>query len=99
MYLILTALAAIVTTIIWYSKAPDDTYKLSNLCFIYWGATLMWLVDHVIVYLTEGGQFFEITLGATLLGISVVLLGLLIWVILLLVRDPKGVLNKILPTK
>ena len=28
MWLIITALAAIITTLIWYVKAPDDKYKL-----------------------------------------------------------------------
>ena len=97
MFLIITAFAAIVTTIIWYINAPKEKYKLSTLSFIYWGATLMWLVDHVIACLTEGGEFFEITLDATLLGITVVLAGLLAWIIILFV--PKGVFNKILHTK
>ncbi|HZJ75803.1 MAG TPA: hypothetical protein VFD25_04360, partial [Clostridia bacterium] len=87
MFLIITAFAAMVTTIIWYINAPEDRYKLSTLSFIYWGATLMWLVDHVIAYLTEGGDFFEITLDATLLGITVVLVGLLAWIIILFVKD------------
>ena len=94
MFLIITAFAAMVTTIIWYINAPEDRYKLSTLSFIYWGATLMWLLDHVIAYLTEGGEFFEITLDATLLGITVVLVGLLAWIIILFVKDPKGVLIK-----
>ena len=96
MYFIITAFAAIVTTIIWYVNAPEDKYKLSVLCFIYWGATLMWLVDHIIAYMNEGGEFFEITLDATLLGITVVLCGLLAWVIILLIKYPKGIFKKIL---
>ena len=99
MFFIITALAAIVTTIIWYVNAPEDKYKLSKLCFIFWGASLMWLVDHVMAYLTEGGEFFEITLDATLLGIMVVLFGLLMWMIMLLVSDPKRVFNKLLQSK
>lgn len=96
MFFIITALAAIVATIVWYSKAPEDKYKLNVLCFIYWGATLMWFIDHVMAYLMEGGEFFEITLDATLLGITVVICGLLAWMIMLLIRDPKGVFKKIL---
>ncbi len=99
MYFIITAVAALATTIIWYVNAPEDKYKLSTLCFIYWGATLMWFVDHVMAYLTEGGEFFEITLDATLLGVTVVLFGLLVWIIMLLVRDPKGVFNKLFQSK
>ena len=96
MYFIITAIAAIVSTIIWYVNAPNDKYKLSTLCFIFWGATLMWLVDHVMAYLMEGGEFFEISTDATLLGVNVVLLGLLLWIIVLLVKDPKGVFTRLL---
>jgi peptidoglycan biosynthesis protein MviN/MurJ (putative lipid II flippase) len=96
MWLILTALAAIITTVIWYVKAPQDKYKLGLLSLTFWGATLMWLVDHVMAYLTEGGEFFEVSLDATLLGVSVIVLALFAWVIVLLVSDPKGVLQKAL---
>ena len=99
MYFIITALAAVVTTIIWYVNAPEDKYKLSILCFIYWGATLMWFVDHVMAYLSEGGEFFDITLDATLLGITVVICGLLAWTMILLIKDPKGVFKKLLQPK
>ncbi|MFA6308805.1 MAG: hypothetical protein WC677_03550 [Clostridia bacterium] len=99
MFFIITALAAIVTTIIWYVHAPEDKYNLSTLCFIYWGATLMWFVDHVIAFVNEGGEFFEINLDATMLGITVVILGLLVWLVMLLARDPKGVFNKLLRSK
>lgn len=89
MYFIITAFAAIVTTMIWY-KISEDKYQLSTLCFMYWGATLMWLVDHLIAYFTEGGAFFEITMDATLLGITVVLCGLFLWVILAFVKKITG---------
>lgn len=96
MWLIMTALAAIITTAIWYIKAPNDKYKLGLLSWIFWGATLMWLVDHVMAYLMEGGEFFEVNLDAALLGISVIIIALLIWEMVLLVSDPKGVFKKVL---
>jgi len=96
MWLIMTALAAVITTVIWYVKAPEDKYKLGLLSFIFWGATLMWVIDHVMAYLVEGGEFFEINLDATLLGISVIIIGLFVWMIVLLVSDPKGVLKRVL---
>jgi hypothetical protein len=96
MWLIMTALAAIISTIIWYIKSPGDKYKLGLLSFIFWGATLMWFVDHVMAYLTEGGEFFDISLDATLLGITVIILALLVWMIVLLVSDPKGVFKRVL---
>ncbi|MCK9557509.1 MAG: hypothetical protein M0R50_05655 [Candidatus Cloacimonetes bacterium] len=96
MYFIMTAFAAVTATIVWYVNAPEDKYKLGLLSFIFWGATLMWFVDHVMAYRTEGGEFFEITLDAALLGVSVILLGLLAWIIALLISDPKGVFSKLL---
>jgi len=96
MYFIMTAFAAVTATIVWYVNAPEDKYKLGLLSFIFWGATLMWFVDHVMAYLTEGGDFFEITLDAALLGVSVILLGLLAWITALLISDPKGVFSKLL---
>lgn len=96
MWLIMTALAAVITTAIWYIRTPGDKYKLGLLSLIFWGATLMWLVDHVMAYLTEGGKFFEISLDATMLGLSVIILALLVWLVVLLVSDPKGVLRRAL---
>jgi len=96
MWLIMTALAAVITTAIWYVKAPEDKYKLGLLALFFWGATLMWFVDHLIAYLTERGEFFEINPDATLLGLSVIILALVVWGIVLLVSDPKGVLKRVL---
>jgi hypothetical protein len=96
MWLIMTALAAVIATAIWYIKAPEDKYKLGLLSLFFWGATLMWLVDHVIAYVTEGGEFFEINLDATLLGVAVIVFALFVWETVLLVSDPKGVLKKVL---
>jgi peptidoglycan biosynthesis protein MviN/MurJ (putative lipid II flippase) len=96
MWLIMTALAAIIVTAIWYTRAPEDKYKLGLLSLFFWGATLMWLVDHVIAYITEGGEFFEINLDATLLGVAVIVFALFVWEIVLLVSDPKGALKKAL---
>jgi len=96
MWLIITALAAVITTAIWYAKAPDDKYKLGLLSLFFWGATLMWLVDHIMAYVTEGGEFFEINLDATLLGVAVIVFALFVWEIVLVISDPKGVLRKAL---
>jgi hypothetical protein len=96
MWLIMTALAAVVTTIVWYIKSPNDKYKLGILSLMFWGATIMWLVDHVMAFATEGGEFFEISTDATMLGVAVIVLALMAWVIVLVVSDPKGVLKRVL---
>jgi hypothetical protein len=96
MFLILTALAAVIATVVWYANAPEDKYRVGMLSLFLWGATLMWLVDHVMAYLMEGGEFFELNLDATMLGISVILLALIVWMLILVISDPKGVLKTVL---
>jgi hypothetical protein len=96
MFLILTALAAVVATVVWYANAPEDKYRVGMLSLFLWGATLMWLVDHIMAYLIEGGEFFELNLDATMLGISVILLALIVWMLILVISDPKGVLKTVL---
>ena len=50
MTLLLTVIAAIVTTIVWYMNEHRDDYRLATLARIYWGASLMWLVDACFEY-------------------------------------------------
>ena len=96
MTLLVTVFAAAITTAVWYAKAPDRSMKLGFLALMYWGASLMWLVDAVFEYLELGEQYFNPSgaemLNDLYLGLSVVALGLVIWSVALLVRDPKGVL-------
>lgn len=99
MFLLITALAAIISTVIWYVNAPEDNYRLNILSLIFWGATLMWLVDHIVAFMMEGGEILEISLDATLLGFTVVICGLAAWLIALLISDPKGVFKKLLGAK
>ena len=98
MFLIMTALAAVIATSIWYINTPEDKYKVGMLSLFLWGATLMWLIDHVMAYLMEGGEFFELNLDATMLGLCVIVLALIVWVLILVISDPKGTLKKVLKT-
>lgn len=95
MWLIITAFAAFVTTVVWYINPKRDTYKLGLLSLAFWGATIMWLVDHIMAYVSEGGEFFELNQDAAMLGVSVILVALVIWLFILLANDPKGVLKKL----
>ena len=94
MTLLTTVFAAVICTVLWYKKAPNDSMKLSTLCFMYWGASLMWLVDAVVEYIEIGAEFFTPALADMLndfyLGLSVVALGLVAWLVILLIKDPKG---------
>ncbi|MGB9741446.1 MAG: hypothetical protein ACPLW5_06785 [Candidatus Bathyarchaeales archaeon] len=94
MWLVILAFAAAIATPIWYSKAEEDKYMLKLLCLILWGATIMVFVDHVMGFLMEGGEFFELTLDATILGFAMLIAALVIWEIVLLLKDPKGILYK-----
>lgn len=95
MWLIILSFAAAITTAIWYAF-DNGQYKLSSLCLILWGASIMVFVDHVMGYLEEGGDFIEMTANATLLGIVLLIFALIIWEIVLLWNDPKGKLRKAL---
>jgi len=60
----------------------------------------MWLVDAVIGYFEEGAAFFnpapEELLNDLSLGLSVVALGLVVWIVRLLLKDPDGVIREAL---
>lgn len=94
MTLLTTVFAAIICTVLWYRVAPKDSMKLGVLCLMYWGASLMWLVDAVHEYLELGVAYFTPEpvdmLNDFYLGLSVVALGLVIWLAVLLVKDPEG---------
>ncbi|MCS7097749.1 MAG: hypothetical protein NZ922_02070 [Candidatus Methanomethyliaceae archaeon] len=94
MWLIILAFSAAIVTSIWYSKAEEDKYMLKLLCLILWGATIMAFVDHVMSFLMEGGAFLELTLESTVLGFIMLTIALIIWEIVLLIKDPKGILYK-----
>ena len=94
MTLLITVFAAAICTVIWYKNAPKDELKVSTLCYMYWGASLMWLIDAVFEYAELHEEFFtpalEDMINDTYLGLSVVALGLVAWVVILLIKDPKG---------
>ena len=97
MTLLTTVFAAIIATVIWYKGAPKSEMKVGALCWMYWGASLMWLVDAIFEYAELGAEFFAPApvdmLNDIYLGLSVVALGLIIWLVILLVKDPKGVVK------
>ena len=98
MTLLITAIAAIIATIIWYVNEQRDAYKLGTLSLIYWGASLMWLMDFVFEYAELRSEYFNQAfadiLNDALLGVTVVAIGLIAWLIVLLVKDPKDVFKK-----
>ncbi len=96
MTLLIAVTAAVISTVIWYSKG--NTYRVSTLCWMFWGASLMWLVDAVSEYRELHDEYFTPApadmLNDAFLGVSVVAFALVIWLADLLIHDPKGVFRK-----
>lgn len=97
MTLLIAVFAAIICTILWYTKAPNSNMKIGTLCTLYWGASLMWFVDAIFEYCELGAEYFTPApvdmLNDSFLGLSVVALGLIIWLVIVLVKDPRGVIK------
>ena len=93
MTLLITVFAAVIVTVLWYNR-KDDNMRLGILLFMYWGASLMWLVDAIFEYVELQADYFtpalEDMVNDAFLGFAVVALGLVIWVVKLLITDPKG---------
>ena len=93
MTLLIMVFAAVIATVKWYTR-KDDTMQLGILCFLYWGASIMWFVDAVFEFAELKAEYFtpaiEDMVNDAFLGFSAVALGLVIWLVRLLIKDPKG---------
>ena len=102
MTLLICVFAAIIATVKWY-KRKDDSMMLGVPCICFWGASLMWLGDAIFGYIEDRAAFFEPEAAEMLndayLGFSVVALGLILWLVILLVKDPRGVVKASLKKK
>ncbi len=103
MTLLITVFAAIISTVVWYLHVPGNEMKVGTLCLMYWGASLMWFVDAIFEYAELKAAYFTPApadmLNDMFLGLSVVALGLIIWLVVLLIKDPKGVIKTMLVRK
>ena len=97
MTLLTTVFAAIISTVLWYKSAPDNSMRLGTLSLIYWGASLMWLGDAIFEYAELQAEYFSPAatdmLNDFYLGLSAVALGLIAWLVTLLLQDPRRVLK------
>ena len=97
MTLLICVFAAIIATIKWYRRENNDM-MLTPLVCMFWGASLMWLGDAVWEYAELHEKFFTPEpadmLNDAFLGFSVVALALIVWLIILLIRDPRGIVRK-----
>lgn len=97
MALLTTVFAAVICTAIWYRTSPNSQMMVGTLCWMFWGASLMWLVDALFEYAELRAAYFapspEEMLNDLFLGLSVIALALVIWLVVLLVKDPRGVVK------
>ncbi len=98
MTLLITVFAAIISTIVWYRTAPKSRMNVGFLSLMYWGASIMWFVDAIFEFAELKADYFTPAFGDMVndafLGLSVVALGLVIWLVTVLVKDPNGVVKK-----
>ena len=98
MTLVITIIAALIATIIWYFNDNSNKYRFGTLSLIYWGASLMWFIDFVFEYAELKADYFNQELidiiNDSLLGICVVALGLIAWIVILMIKDPKNKFHK-----
>ena len=93
MWLVVLAYGAVIATLLWYSRAEKDEYCFKYLALMLWGATIMVFIDHVFGYINEG-SFMEVSTDAIALGFSALLGVLVLWLLIIFVKDPRRVLRK-----
>ena len=97
MTLLISVFAAVIVTILWYTNENARELKVGLLCYMFWGASLMWMVDAIAEYVELKAADFtpalEDMINDTFLGLSVVAFALVIWVAYVLMKDPKNVVR------
>lgn len=58
MTLLITLIAAVIVTIVWYTSPKARKLKVGLMCYMYWGASIMWLVDALFEYKEQGAGYF-----------------------------------------
>lgn len=100
MALLLCVFAAVISTALWYAHGENSTMKIGILCWLFWGASIMWFVDAVFEYIQFGASYFKPSgaemLNDTFLGLSVIALALVIWIAAVLITDPSGAVKRAL---
>ncbi len=96
MTLLLTVIAAVISTAVWYTSEKAREMKVSALCYMFWGASLMWFVDAIAEYIELRAEYFmpaaEDMINDTFLGLSVIAFALIVWIVIVLIKDPKKVI-------
>lgn len=97
MTLLIALTAAVAVTVVWYSSPKARQLKIGLMCYMFWGASVMWVVDALSEYKELGAAYFTPAavdmLNDSFLGLSVVALGCTVWLCALIISDPKGVIK------
>ena len=98
MTLLITVFAAVASTLVWFNSEKARKLGVGVLLYMFWGASLMWLVDSVVEYIDVGAEFFEPELhdmiNDAFLGFSVIALALTVWCIIILVKNRARIINE-----
>ena len=94
MTLLITLIAAVIITIVWYTSPKARKLKVGLMCYMYWGCLL---------YTSPSAGYFTPAtadmINDSFLGICVVALGTVVWLGTMLISDPEGVVRKALTEK
>ena len=100
MTLLIAVFAAVICTAVWYMSEKARIMKVGLMCWMFWGASLMWLVDAVTEYTELRAAYFTPEpvdmLNDVFLGLSVVALALVVWMVYVLIKDPMGTVRHVL---
>lgn len=95
MTLLISIFAAVISTAVWYASEKARRMKVGMLCWMFWGASVMWLVDAVFEFRELKAEYFTPSpsdmLNDAFLGLSVAALAMTVWIIYLLIKDPDGI--------
>ncbi len=98
MTLIITFIAAIISTTIWLKYDKSNNLDLRFLSLMYWGASIMWLVDNIVEAVELKAEFLGECMASVaddmVLGVYVIILGILIWLVKLGVEQLKCKLHQ-----
>ncbi len=89
MWLLVMLFLAIFSTMAWYMWDRGSEYRLDILSLISWGTVIMVFADHLMGYIEEG-EFLDMSLDALVLGLFMASFALMIWLAVLLIKDPQG---------
>lgn len=103
MTLLIVVFAAVISSLVWYTNEDARELKCGVLCYMFWGASLMWMVDAIAEYIELGADYFVPSIADMIndafLGFSVVAFALVIWVVFILIKDPKSLIRNSVKSK